>query len=341
MTATSPLGTPDEVNGRGAGGTSPDRVRALVTSLAAIGPRPFGSSGHAGARHLLIDALHACGVIAYRGDELRLDAEGGVTNLVGVVPGRDRHRRPLVLATHYDGPPASPGAGDNGAATALVVALCPRLAECRLERDVIVALLDAGDPEGRGAGASGAEVFVRDQRRHDLKAVVVVDRLGHLPPPTSDTRARPGPRAGAGSLAPPLLVVGAECDPQLPFVLAPLHAVAPEVVPLPRRAVGAAPTLDAFRNEEIASLWLTGGRAPHHRGPYDVPAMLDDGVLAGTAAQLVTLLVRLAEARLPGPFGDHDAAALERAAWQRWRDRALVDVDVRRLVRSALARVRI
>ena len=300
------------------------RVRDLVTELSDIGPRPCGSSGHGAARDLLSDALDAAGAHPYRDGVLQVP-HADVANLLAVVPGRERHRRPLVLATHYDGPSDSPAAGDNGAAVALAVALCPLLAAHRLEHDVIIALLDGGDRQRRPRGPHGAEVFVREQRRHDLKAAIVVDRVGHRPTPAP---------------APTLLVIGAECDPRLPTLVASLHSQAPAIAPVARRALAAAPCLDAFRDQAITSLWVTGGRAPHHRSPADLPALLDDAVLVGTARYLLTLIARLATARLPGPFGDHAVTDLDRLAWQRWSQQPLSDAaDLRRLVGTVLPRL--
>lgn len=300
------------------------RMRELVTALSDLGPRPQGSAGHAAARDLLSDALDSVGALPYRGNAL-LVPHADVANLLAVVPGRERHRRPLVLTTHYDGPPGSPAAGDNGAAVALVVALCPLLAARRLAHDVIVALLDAGDRERRPSEPHGAEVFVREQRRHDLKAAIVVDRLGHRPIPAP---------------APTLLAIGAECDQRLPSLVAALHTRAPYVAPVARRALARAPALDAFRDQAITSLWLTGGSAPHHRTGADLPALLDDEVLAGTARHLRSLLERLATTRLPGPFGDHATYELDRLAWQRWGEHPLVDAaDLQRLVRMVLPRL--
>ena len=303
------------------------RVRDLVTALSDIGPRPCGSAGHAAARDLLSDALVAAGAHPYRDGVLQVP-HADVANLLAVVPGRERHCRPLVLATHYDGPPDSPAAGDNGAAVALAVELCPLLAARRLEHDVIIALLDGGDRQCRQQhprAPHGAQVFVREQRRHDLKAAIVVDRLGHRPTPTP---------------APPLLVIGAECDPRMPLLVASLHARAPAIAPVARRALALAPCLDAFRDQAIASLWLTGGRAPHHRSPGDLPALLDDAVLTGTARHLLSLLERLTTTRLPGPFGDHAAFDVDRRAWQRWSQQPLVDAaELRRLVGTVLPRL--
>ncbi len=314
------VGTDQSPNGK----TLSQRVRTLVADLDRLGPRPTGTVTHAAAGALLERALWSAEALPYRGETMLIPHHSGVANLVGMVPGRDRHRRPLVLATHYDGPDDSHGAGDNAAAVALAVALCPLLRQRRLERTVVIALLDAGDPASVPAAARGAELFVHEQRRHDLKAALVVDRVGHRTAPS----------------VPPLLVVGAESDPRLPSALAQLHEEGPEVAPVRRSLLEHAAALDAFRDGEIPALWLTAGHAPHHRGPDDRPHHLDDELLAGTARHVVTLLERLSCTRLPAPSGEHDVSSYERSAWGRWSaEGALDDRGLQRLVRSVLPRL--
>lgn len=305
-------------------GSLHDEVRALVGELTALGPRPSGSAASVAAADVLTRALLARDAGPYRGRSMALPYGGGSVNLAAVVRGTERHRRPLVLASHYDGPPASPGAGDNAAAVALLVVLTPLLAQRRFERDVIVVLLDGGDPDHAPARALGAEHFVRHQRRHDLKAAIVVDRIGHHPGPS----------------VPPLLLVGAECDPRLPPALDGLHATAPEVAPVRHRHLERAPAVDAFREQGIPALWLTGGRAPHHRGGDDRIEHLDEGMLAGTAVKLLALTDHVAATRLPGPCGDHDVQAFEQRAWKRWAGRGRLSAGkLDRLVREALPRL--
>ena len=315
---------PDDATVPSGGGSCHCEVRALLAELTALGPRPSGSDASVAAAEILTRALSARNVGPYHGGSMTLPQGGGIVNLAAVVPGSERHRRPLVLISHYDGPAHSPAAGDNGAAAALLVVLAPLLAQRRLERDVIVVLLDAGAPDHAPARALGAELFVRHQRRHDLKAAIAVDRIGHRPSPG----------------VPPLLLVGAECDPRLPPALDALHATAPEVAPVRRRHLERAPTVDAFREQGIPALWLTAGRAPHHRGPDDRSEHLDDAILAGTAAQLLALIERVAATRLPGPCGDHDVRAFEQRAWKRWTGRGRDSAsDLDRLVREALPRL--
>jgi len=285
-------------------GSPSHRTLALVERICAVGPRPQHSSGLARARRLLREALEDAGVAPYHGAEFEARDASGVVNLLGVVPGRERHLRPLLLATHYDGPPASPGAGDNAAAAALIVTLAPRLAAARFERDVVIALLDGGDLARPPALPHGADVFMRSHRRHDLKAALLVDRIGH---------------AVAADAGPALLAIGVESEPRLPGLLNGVATRAGWLAPVARRRLGAAPAADALRAHETPYLWITAGHAPHHRGGDDRPDRLDDVTLGHTLDTVQSLLEGLARTRLPGPYVDHDIGDLERQAWQTWQ----------------------
>ena len=78
-----------------------------------------------------------------------------VTNLLGVLPGRDHAAPALALMAHYDSVPGSPGAADDsaGAASALEI-LRAIAAHGQPDRDVILILTD-----GEELGLLGAQAF--------------------------------------------------------------------------------------------------------------------------------------------------------------------------------------
>jgi len=296
--------------------TSPDRIEALVHAICAVGPRPQGAPGHTHARRVILDALEEVEAAPYRGHDLAIRASDGSSNVLAVVPGSDRHRRPLLLATHYDGPAGSPGAGDNAAAVAVLLTLLPLLGERRFERDVIVAFLDGGDRTSFDTPrANGLTRFLDEQLRHDLKAALVVDRIGH---------------AVDATRAPQLLVVGSESETRLPELLASLRPSLPTVAPLERRSLRTIAAADTLHRHGVPYLWLSGGATDWHRSVDDTPERLDPGMLDASVPLLLALLDRLSRARLPGPFGEHDIAAYRQQAWRRWPDPAsLTNAQVR------------
>lgn len=275
----------------------------LVERLCALGPRAQHSDGLVRARRLVREVLADARVVPYRADGFEARDASGIVNLLGVVPGRERHLRPIVLATHYDGPPGSAGAGDNAAAVASILTLAPRLAAERLDRDVLVALFDGGDLSARPSLPHGAEVFLRSQLRHDVKAALFVDRIGHVVP---------------ADVGPPLLVIGVESEPRLGGVLASVASAQGCVAPVARRRLGAAVVADAFRAHETPYLWVTAGHASHHRGADDLPGRLNEATMCRTLDIVHELLHAVAHTRLPDPYADHDIDDLERRAWQPW-----------------------
>jgi hypothetical protein len=284
-----------------------DSLDALVHDLCALGPRPHGSAAHAQARSRLAAALLDAGALPYLGDAFAVEHPSLRVNLLAVVPGLQRHCRPLLLATHYDGAVESPGASDNAAAAAALVTLVAPLAARALERDVVVALVDGGDPSARPRAAPGRRrasadddlhglaIFLREQCRHDLKAAVLIDRLG---------------RRADATASPHLLVVGAESEARLPGVLTSLQGSMPSYAALMRREVGDAHAADALRGHGVPYLWLSGGRMPWHRGPGDTPERVHRPSLDATMALLIGLTERLSRTRLPGPVGEHDLHGL-------------------------------
>lgn len=83
------------------------------------------------------------------------------TNLIGVLPGRDRSLPPVLLMSHYDSAPGSPGAADDAAGVAASLEAVRALkAGGRPARDVVVLVTDAEEQ-----GLLGAQAFFE---RHPL-----------------------------------------------------------------------------------------------------------------------------------------------------------------------------
>jgi len=273
------------------------RLRHDVAELTRHGDRAVGSRGHAAARAYLDTRLREHALLPYRGDSYLAPFGPRLTNVLAVVPGADRHRRPLVLATHYDGRVGSPGAGDNAAAVAVVLATVPRLAAAGLDRGVIVALLDEGAPPRYRDTATGATVLLGDQRRHDVKAAVVLDRLGRR------DAEPPAPAA--------VYLTGVETDARLPSALASLARPEPRLVPVHRRYRHDVPASEAFWEARVPYLELYGGRWAGHGTAYDTPAQLDFALLTELVSVVEEIVRRLDAIRLPGPFEGYDSAPFE------------------------------
>lgn len=155
---SQPLGAP-------ATAFSAERAYADVTLLAAA-PHPMGSPENARVRDALVGRMSDLGLSPQirRGVGVQqpkwapdLLVAGPVENIVGVLPGRDRHAPAVALMAHYDSVPGSPGAADDimGVAAGLETLRAIK-ARGTPARDVILLITD-----GEEAGLLGANHFFR------------------------------------------------------------------------------------------------------------------------------------------------------------------------------------
>ncbi len=138
-------------------------ARAMVHVRAmAERPHPSGSADHARVREYVLASLRALAldpqVQATTAVGTRSPAAAQVQNVLVRLPGRVPGGKALLIVTHYDGVPASPAAGDDGAgAGALLETLRALGAGAPLEHDVIALFTDAEE-----MGLLGAAAFVRE-----------------------------------------------------------------------------------------------------------------------------------------------------------------------------------
>ena len=140
--------------------------RAMVDVRAiAAHPHPSGSAEIVQVRGHILERLRGLGVAAevQSGEGLLTAAKakpgvvvaGAVTNIVGVLPGRDRNAPALLIMSHYDTLPNTPGAGDDTAGTAASLEIARALkADGGHARDVIFLYTDGEEP-----GLLGAQAF--------------------------------------------------------------------------------------------------------------------------------------------------------------------------------------
>lgn len=131
-------------------------IRAIAST-----PHPIGSAAHEQVRDYLIGRMTALGlsprVASADSFEARghLITGGRVTNLIGILKGRDPKAPALALMAHYDSVPGSPGAADDAAGVASILETVRTLkTHGAPKRDVLVVLTD-----GEEAGLLGAQAF--------------------------------------------------------------------------------------------------------------------------------------------------------------------------------------
>ena len=174
---------------------------ALVSRLAALGPRVPGSAAHEAARDLLLEQLRGLGLAPVDTGT----APGAARNVEAVLRGAEPEAGEIVLAAHYDTVAESPGAADDAAGCAVVLAAVADLRRTPLRRTLRVVFFD-----GEEAGLEGSRAWAASlgpvERERILAAlhldVVGLDRNG--PAVALDVVAAPdGP---ANSHAPGWLV---------------------------------------------------------------------------------------------------------------------------------------
>jgi hypothetical protein len=150
-------------------------------------PHPTGSPANARVRDHLLGRMRALGLDPrIQRDEALYQPPGEgageawvsgarVENLIGVLPGRDRHLPALAVMAHYDSVPGSPGAADDAAGVASALETARALkATGGPARDVVFVLTD-----GEEAGLIGARAFFDDDPlAKRIGAVINLDTRG-------------------------------------------------------------------------------------------------------------------------------------------------------------------
>jgi len=194
-----------------------------VRRQVALGPRPAGSAASRRLARRIRGALP-------RG---RFQAvPGGLRNVIGVVPGRDRTRK-VVVGAHYDTKdlPGFVGANDGASGTAVLTGIARSLKPGRIRPTVVFIAFD-GEESPRGApdedferrGLRGSKVAA--PRHADAEAMVLLDFVGerNLRIPR-EQRSDPGlwrklraaaRRAGVGRVF-PNATSGGVLDDHVPF----------------------------------------------------------------------------------------------------------------------------
>ena len=152
-------------------------------------PHPTGSAEDAQVRSYLVARLKGLGLevatatgtmgplAKKRLDDWRKAVEPAppLTNIVAILPGRDRTLPAVLLMAHHDSVWGSPGAADDGAGVASILEVVRAIkAGGQPRRDVMVALTD-----GEELGLEGAKAFfASDPRRAHVGVIVNLETRG-------------------------------------------------------------------------------------------------------------------------------------------------------------------
>ena len=251
-------------------------------------PRNPGTPGGAAARDFLHARIEGLGLTpaGTEGFAQPIPPIDG-TNLLATIPGRSG--RTVLLAAHYDAcGTLNPGADDNAAAVAIVLAVAEQLAKRSLERTVLIALFDSEEPPYFLTPNMGSQWFVDHPTvpLDSIETMIALDLVGHAL----------GPVGLPDEVRNSVFVLGAEKSTGTGAVMDRLPVV-DGIVPrrIDNHVIGSMSDYDAFMNASVPFLFYTAGRSEHYHAPTDTPDRLDYGKMAALSAHLTDLVTALAD----------------------------------------------
>lgn len=277
-----------------------------VVALATCEGRKVGTTGHDDARDHIKGRLEQIGIQPYRGRSFLLPYSDGVTNfvnIVGRIQGQDDNLPPNLLGAHYDSYESYPGADDNAAAVATLLAASEKLKDVEQDRTIIIAFFDAEEPPSfLDPLRMGSIRFYEDQRLEEIHCAIIMDLVGHDVPV-------PG-------LEDILFVTGMESDPGLEAVVKgaePSSGI--RTVPTLNRYVGDMSDYYWFSKKQRPYLLLTCGRWEHYHKITDTPDRLNYQKMTAVMHYLIDLSTRLdggtSSTQLVGPFDGPEPTGTE------------------------------
>ena len=134
-----------------------EAVTTLHRVLGDQTPHPTGTSANRAVAQRILEELKQHGVTASTQVTTQCNANSDcvrIENIVAHIPGQRADS--LLLSAHYDSVPASPGAGDDGAAVAVLIETAKHWAKRKPTNSLIVLF-----NEGEEIGLVGASAFMQ------------------------------------------------------------------------------------------------------------------------------------------------------------------------------------
>ena len=256
-------------------------LTADTTALAMPEGRRVGQPGHEKALRYLTDRLDLLGLDPWKGDRFALTYERPhpntgrrqeFTNLIAVIPGRDRSLPPILLGAHYDSVIDAPCADDNATSVALNLAIAEEFAEEELERDLVIALFDAEEPPHFCGPTMGSRRFVEDHCRDlDFAGVIVSDLIGHDLKLADLGVNIPGVELLVPQAGKIVFVLGAESDAVFPEIVeeAAAETKGINVFPTLSRYIGGPSDHMAFERAGQPTLFLSCAQGRYYHDERD------------------------------------------------------------------------
>ena len=255
------------------------QLKMDTTALALPKGRRVGQPGHDIARQYLVERLAGLKVEPWKGTDYAMTYERPhpntkavtrFTNLIGLIPGKNRKLAPLLLGAHYDSVIDAPCADDNATSVALNLAIAEEFQAGELERDLIIALFDSEEPPHFLGETMGSRRFCEDHCKEiRFAGVIISDLIGHDLELADLGLDFPGARLLLSHIRKTVFVLGAESDAILaPIVERAAHETSGlRVFPTLSRYIGAPSDHYSFEKAGHPTLFLScaQGRYYHHK----------------------------------------------------------------------------
>ena len=299
-----------------------ERLTKHSQALALPEGRRVGQPGHDVARDYLLKQMARIGLKPFRGDGFELTYERPhpngrkltkFSNLVGVIPGRDRSLPPILLGAHYDSVIDAPCVDDNATSVAHNLVLADHFSLHPLERDLIVAFFDAEEPPHYLGQTMGSRRFVEDHCGDmAFAAAIITDLVGHdatdcdLPIPSAAKKLLP-------HLKNLVAVMGAETDGSFPVIVeaAAKAADSLRVISFPYAYVGPVSDHAAFSKAGQPFLFLSCGQGTHYHTPQDTMDWINFDKLARITRLIGDLVERIDRTPADANHAPTDPFAIE------------------------------
>lgn len=289
------------------------QLTADTTALAMREGRRVGQPGHEKALRYLTERLAGLQLVPWQGDRFAITYElphpntrqlQEFTNLIAVIPGKDRSLPPILLGAHYDSVIDAPCADDNATSVALNLAIAEEFAEGELERDLIIALFDAEEPPHFLGTTMGSLRFVEDHCRGlAFAGVIVSDLIGHDLKLADFGVDIPGVDFLTPQVGKTVFVLGAESGAAFPAIVeeAAAETKGINVFPTLSRYIGAPSDHYAFEKAGHPTLFLSCAQGRYYHNEKDDLAWINFKKLA-CITEFVATCIRKIDER-PGGAG--------------------------------------
>ena len=208
-------------------------------------------------------------------------------NVVGEIPGEQQPDERVVVGAHYDTQLDSPGAADNGAGLAALLAIARSLAGMRLRRTVALAAF-----AGEELACWGSTAYVRARSGELPAAMVNLDAIG---PPLLAKRTIVATPELAAFAAESAGRAGWEVEVEVEAAVFPYSDQAPF----------------AAAGVPACQIWRYPPPHPYYHSAGDTPRWVDYALLAEDASAAAETIFRLAqEERIPA--ADNEASNPDR-----------------------------